>query len=108
MRARARNNAHDWVAASTTTLAELGMTFAELEGWLDGQKKACGALQVGALPKQCASVGEISAAREKLMHTDNMNQREIFDFICGHAAEGTHFDSIMLVVVNRSFTRRCC
>ena len=89
------NNAHDWVAASTTTLAELGMTFAELEGWFDGQKKACGALQAGALPNQCASVGEVAAAREKLMHTDNMNQWEIFDFICGHAAEGMHFDAII-------------
>ena len=89
------NDAHDWVAESTSTLAALGMTFAELQGWLDGQKKACDALQAGALPKQCASVGEIAAAREKLMHTNNMNQREIFDFICAHAAEGTHFDAII-------------
>jgi hypothetical protein len=38
------NDAHDWVAESTSTLAALGMTFAELQGWLDGQKKACDAL----------------------------------------------------------------
>ena len=67
------NDGHNWVAESTSTLAQLGMTFTELQGWLIEQKKACDALQTDALPKQRASVGDIVAAREKLMQTNNMN-----------------------------------